>query len=73
MSQPQSPSEYLHNKNKTEQTFFSYHPILGGFYYPNGLPISKEDYEAMYPIASKVQAPSLRYKGENISIHQKLL
>lgn len=73
MIQPQTPSEYLHNKNMRETTLFSYCPILGGRYISNGVEYSKEEFYALYPLCSSIQLPNRRWKGENISPNQKLV
>lgn len=62
MNQPLS--EYLRNKEKQEQTFFS---IKNGLqnYYPRATPIPKQEYENWYPIAAKVTLWNYENKGDN--------
>ncbi len=51
----QTPSEYIKNKYKREQTFFTINSRGEGFYYPKPLiPIAMAEFEKHFPLATKV-------------------
>lgn len=57
------------NKEKREQTLFRI--INGeGFYIAKEVEIPMQEFNRLFPLQRKVQAPSLTYKGEN-SDHSK--
>jgi len=63
----QSPSEYLFNKTKQEQTPFIINEH-GGFYMCKDLLIPKEEFEQiLFPMADKVKIRNEgQYKGDGI-------
>lgn len=68
----QTPSEYLHNKEKQESLPFVIKNGVGK-YILNGTEYDRKEIEAMLPIGSEVRLPDRRYCREDIDSKRRAL
>ncbi len=60
----QTPSVYLHNKNKRKETLFIVNDE-GRFYCLKGVMIPEQEFLGLFPLEDKVIIATNKYKGEN--------
>lgn len=60
----QTPSQYVENKNKQEQTLFRIKNGVGN-YICKDVQIPMNEFHTLFPLKRQVKSIDIRYKGEN--------